>query len=420
MSQKSTDLLLAALESKRVLAIDGPNFSGRSDLLRRFCRLTSDGRMYLGPEIYFALSGLTTSVRQELELHAGGALEFCDCRELFETLNLTKLFDQHPATLSGGEQTCLCVLCTMILKPKIIAADCALEQLDSHKLKTVLSLLEGKSGPTNGTVITDNRLDEWNDGIQTVAIADLCPDPSRYPPVPPLDPSQMEHLGPVSAPMIEFRNVTASYRKGSAVLSGVSMTLQPGRVYTLRGQNGAGKSTLAKILCGVLRPAEGQILVDNVPSELWQNPGRVAGYHLQNPDVGLFEATVSAELGYKPGSASAPAVAAIRNAFGLEKFAGSNPLALPFPVRKRVSLAATIARLPPWIILDEPTLGADAATIDALARIVRVLAAKQHGVIVISHSVELLEMLPGHELKIEEGRVSQSCDFEEALPRHEV
>ena len=69
---KSTELLLAALDSCRILAIDGPNFSGRSSLLRRFCRINSDGRMYLGPEVYFALSGLTTSVRQELELHAGG------------------------------------------------------------------------------------------------------------------------------------------------------------------------------------------------------------------------------------------------------------------------------------------------------------------------------------------------------------
>ena len=147
MSRKSSELLLAALDSRRILAIDGPNFSGRSDLLRRFCRVNADGRMYLGPEVYFALSGLTTSVRQELELHAGGPLESSDCLQSAETLNLTKLFDQHPATLSGGEQTCLAILCAMILKPKILAADCALEQLDSHKLGISLNLLKGASGP---------------------------------------------------------------------------------------------------------------------------------------------------------------------------------------------------------------------------------------------------------------------------------
>ncbi|MGD0463423.1 MAG: ATP-binding cassette domain-containing protein [Tepidisphaeraceae bacterium] len=408
MSRKSTELLLAALKGKRILAISGPNFSGRSDLLRGLCRLVSDGRIYLGPEVYFALSGLTTSVRQELELHAGGALESCDCLESAEQLNLTRLFEHHPATLSGGEQTCLAVLCAIILKPKILAVDCALEQLDSHKLETSLDLLHGTTGPMSGAVITDNRLDEWTRAIPIVALADLSPDPRRHPPIPPLDPSQIDHLDPVSAPVIELQNVTAGYGRGSDVLRGVSLTLQPARVYTLQGPNGSGKSTLAKVLSGVLRPVAGQILVNNVASNLSKTPGRIAGYHLQNPDVGLFEASVRAELGCKTGSITAFAATAIRDAFGLQGFAASNPLALPFPVRKRVSLAATIARLPPWIILDEPTLGADAATIVALAHIIQGLSRKQHGVIVISHSRKLLEVLRGNELKIEDGQVRES------------
>jgi energy-coupling factor transport system ATP-binding protein len=405
MSRKSSELLLAALDSKRILAIDGPNFSGRSDLLRRFCRVNSDGRMYLGPEVYFALSGLTTTVRQEIELHAGGDLQSCGYSEAVEKLKLRKLLEQHPATLSGGEQTCLAIVCAMILRPKILAADCALEQLDSQKLTISLDLLKGASGPIGGAVITDNRLDEWNSAVPTIAIADLSPDPSRHPAVSPLDPPQIDRLDPVFAPEIELRNITAGYSKGSEVLTDVSLHLIPGRVYTLQGPNGSGKSTLAKILSGVLRPIAGQILLNNVAANLWKTPGRVAGYHLQNPDVGLFEASVSAELGFKAGSISASAVIAVRDAFGLKSFAASNPLALPFPVRKRVSLAATIARRPPWIILDEPTLGADAATIVALARIIQSLSMKQHGVIVISHSRKLLEMLRGNELKIENGQV---------------
>jgi energy-coupling factor transporter ATP-binding protein EcfA2 len=405
MSRKSTELLLAALEGKRILAIDGPNFSGRSDLLRRFCRVISDGRLYLGPEVYFALSGLTTSVRQELELHAGGTLESSDCLESAEKLELTKLFEQHPATLSGGEQTCLAVLCAIILKPKILAVDCALEQLDSHKLQTSLNLLQGPAGPTGGAVVTDNRLDEWDVAIPTVAIAELSPDPFGHPAIPPLDPSKVDCLDPVRAPVIELRNVTAAYRRGWEVLRGVSLTLQPGRVYTLQGPNGSGKSTLAKVLSGVLRPTAGQIFVNDAESNLSKTPGRIAGYHLQNPDVGLFEASVRAELGFKSDSMSASAVTAVRDAFGLQDFAASNPLALPFPVRKRVSLAATIARLPPWIVLDEPTLGADAATVVALAQIIQSLSRKRHGVIVISHSRKLLEMLRGNELKIENGQV---------------
>ena len=407
MSKKSTELLLAAIDSRRILAIDGPNFSGRSDLLRRFCRVTSDGRMYLGPEVYFALSGLTTTVRQELELHAGGPLDAANCLSSAQILDLVKLLDQHPARLSGGEQTCLAVLCSMILKPKIFAADCALEQLDGHKLQLILDLLQGPAGPEIASVITDNRLDEWNTPVQTIPIADLSPDPSRHAPIAPLDPPQIERLPAVSAPTIELRNISAGYAKKSDVLTNVSLTLTPGRVYTLVGPNGSGKSTLAKILCGVLRPTAGQILVNGAPTTLTKTPGKIAGYHLQNPDVGLFESTVAAELGLKNSDADTPGNA-VRDAFGLQDFSTVNPLALPFPIRKRVSLAATIARLPPWFILDEPSLGADGPTIAALAQIIQSLAAKQHGVIVISHSRKLLELLQGNELRIKNATVART------------
>ena len=405
MSRKSSELLLAAIGDQRLLAIDGPNFSGRSDLLRRFCRVNSDGRMYLGPEVYFALSGLTTTVRQELELHAGAPLESCDCLASAEKLKLIKLLDQHPATLSGGEQTCLAILCALILKPNILAADCALEQLDTQKLATSLDLLKSSAGPVQGAVVTDNRLDEWSCAPPTIDIAALEPDPSRFPAILPLDPSRIDQLDAVTAPTIDLQDLTAGYAKDSNVLAGVTLNLEPGRVYTLQGPNGSGKSTLAKVLSGVLRPAAGQILIDKMVSNLWKTPGLTAGYHLQNPDVGLFEATVAAELGLKNGSKTSSGISAIRDAFGLQPFSAKNPLSLPFPVRKRVSLAATIARRPPWIILDEPTLGADAATIIALARIVEALSKKGHGLIVISHSMKLLQVLGGNQLKIEGGQV---------------
>jgi ABC-type multidrug transport system ATPase subunit len=85
--------------------------------------------------------------------------------------------------------------------------------------------------------------------------------------------------------------------------------------------------------------------------------------------------------------------------------ATSNPLSLPFPVRKRVSLAATIAGAQPWLFLDEPTLGSDAAAIAALARMIQILASKGHGVIVVSHSQTFRRLLGGIELTMEAGSI---------------
>jgi energy-coupling factor transport system ATP-binding protein len=400
MSANPADQLLSALNGHRILTITGPNFSGRTSLLRRFCHNQRDHfRMYLGPEIYFALSGLTTTVRQELELHAGQPLESIPHFQSIECLKLNALLDHHPANLSGGEQTALAILCAIILKPTILVADCALEQLDAEKLAHCLDLLKADTGPEQGTIITDNRLDEWAYPAHSIPITDFPAPSKKLPPVPALDPAKLDSLQPITAPTIELQNISAGYRDAPNVLENVSLTLNPQNIYSLQGPNGSGKSTFAKILCGVLRPNLGQILFNSKFATPWKTPGITAGYHLQNPDVGLFESTVTAELGRTPDAN------VVLNAFGLAPFAEQNPLALPFPIRKRISLAATISRRPPWIILDEPTLGFDAATIALLAKIIQGLAAKGHGLLIITHSQKLLDVLEASPLVLSEGRV---------------
>ncbi|MGA2584122.1 MAG: ATP-binding cassette domain-containing protein [Tepidisphaeraceae bacterium] len=404
MTQPSPNPLLEALDGRRILAIDGPNFSGRTDLLRRFCRAAADGRVYLGPEVYFALSGLTTSMRQEIELHAGTSVENSRAAGAIEALDIASLLDHHPAKLSGGEQACLTVACGMALKPAHLAIDCALEQLDHHRLQTTLQILQGTDGPSQCAIVTDNRLNEWPAGLAPVDIATLRRSNPRPPPTPPINPDSIVNADSVKAPAIEIRNLSAGYKGRENVLHDLSLALAPGKIYTLQGANGAGKSTFAKILCGVLRPTTGDILFDGNTARPWKTPGKTVAYHLQNPDVGLFESTVAQEMNDARNPARAKVV---MEAFGLSAIAQRNPLSLPFPIRKRVSLAAVIACPAPWFFLDEPTLGCDASTIAALADLIQKLAEKGHGVIVVSHSEKFVRLLQGIHLKMDGGRILQ-------------
>src|SRR5262245_49033699 len=91
----------------------------------------------------------------------------------------------------------------------------------------------------------------------------------------------MPHM-PLEADKLSF-----SYRAGRPVLSGVTLTLEPGAITAVVGPNGAGKSTLLRLLLGLLRPTAGRVLLDGAPIQ--QIPARqrarALAYVPQRPSV---------------------------------------------------------------------------------------------------------------------------------------
>ena len=63
---------------------------------------------------------------------------------------------------------------------------------------------------------------------------------------------------------VELRGVTKRFGNFTAN-DGISLTVEPGQIHCLLGENGAGKSTLMNVLFGLLRPDEGEILIDGKP-----------------------------------------------------------------------------------------------------------------------------------------------------------
>ncbi|HEU4916863.1 MAG TPA: ABC transporter ATP-binding protein [Acidimicrobiia bacterium] len=62
--------------------------------------------------------------------------------------------------------------------------------------------------------------------------------------------------------LLELQEVTSGYAFGPDILQSVSLTVDEGRAYCIIGPNGAGKSTVLKTVAGLLRPREGQVLLD--------------------------------------------------------------------------------------------------------------------------------------------------------------
>lgn len=403
----------------KIMALVGPNFSGRTRFLRTLSGLKHSGAeegashfdfsggAYVGPEAHTSMSGLTQTVEEELTLHVGGKVENSSVFALVDALRLKALASRNPVTLSGGEQACVALSCALAMNPKIMAIDCAFEQLDRGLRSEFLAWLSAHGSNCPASIIADNRFDELGleeqkafSSIESIngqleagvndtldrSFASISSDGFKY---------QLS-----SSPFdLDVDQISFSYDSSHDVLHDVCMRLSPGNLYVLEGANGSGKSTLARLICGVLKKSAGQFYRNGKAYHPWDMPGRHVAYHFQNPDVQLFATTVLEEVttgacahDFRPADARRYARHLLEH-FGLIGLADHHPLDLPFVLRKRVAMAATLASGCPWVILDEPTLGQDQKSCNGIRQMIEEAQASGVGFIIISHSISFRECL---------------------------
>src|SRR5215470_12452737 len=130
--------------------IAGKNFSGRSELLRTRVKHGQSASFFVGPYAEAALSGLTTSVIDEIAIYASSDPLL---REIFSPLDLAAYGGRKPQTLSGGEQVLLALHCFSRSAFASLAIDSALEQLDNAHRAAAFAFLD----QAGEIIIIDNR-----------------------------------------------------------------------------------------------------------------------------------------------------------------------------------------------------------------------------------------------------------------------
>lgn len=212
--------------------------------------------------------------------------------------------------------------------------------------------------------------------------------------------------------MIALSHVVYSYPKGGFVFSCDEAEFPAGEVTLLTGPNGSGKTTLCRLLCGVLRPDKGYLLIDGEDATAWPlgRIGAHVGYLLQEPSRQLFRPTVFEELtfvpellGRDPQETAAKAEALLAE-FGLTRLKARSTLTLSRGEKQRLALAALLMGGAGFFILDEPTTGLDTDNRRILYDKIEELRERGAGFAVASHDRELLSQWP-RRLRLREGRV---------------
>lgn len=197
---------------------------------------------------------------------------------------------------------------------------------------------------------------------------------------------------------IELKNVSFSYPNGTLANECLDIVIHDGERVAIVGQNGAGKTTAVKLMNGLNRPTQGDVIVNgvNTKDRTTAQVSSAVGYVFQNPDDQIFKTTVQDEVEFWARYNHLPEEEITRRAqsavelCGIERYFHSNPYEIPYSTKKFVSIASVLIAQTPYLILDEPTAGQDLAGVECLVRIMDALEREGRSVVTITHDMEFV------------------------------
>ena len=176
--------------------------------------------------------------------------------------------------------------------------------------------------------------------------------------------------------LVRLTRVSKSFGAGGgAVLSDVSLTIEPGQKVSLVGVSGSGKSTLLALIAGLLRPDSGTVALDGVPlaglsdTAMARMRARRIGIALQSDNlIPFLSAQENVELaqGFGAGKPSAKLARALLDRMGVAHRAAHLPRQMSGGEAQRVSLAVALANAPALLLADEMVAQLDHDTAEAV------------------------------------------------------
>lgn len=226
---------------------------------------------------------------------------------------------------------------------------------------------------------------------------------------------------------LEVKDLKKSFKKRT-VVNGVSLSVSKGEIVGLLGPNGAGKSTSFYMIVGLLKPENGQILLDDeditrMPMHKRCRAG--IGYLPQEASVfrkmTVYDNIMSAlEFTFNDEKIRKERAQILIDEFHLNRVVKSYGYALSGGERRRVEIARCLATEPDFILLDEPFAGIDPISVADIQDMVHSLKDRGIGVLITDHNVRDTLKITDRGYIITEGRVLTQGSPEEILANKDV
>jgi len=210
-------------------------------------------------------------------------------------------------------------------------------------------------------------------------------------------------------PILDVRNLNKTYAGGFEALKDVSLEIARGEIFGLLGPNGAGKTTLINIVCGIVNPTSGTVLVggNDIVTDFRATRAMI-GLVPQELPVETFETvwnTVSFSRGLFGKSPNPAHIEKVLRSLSLWDKKDTPIMGLSGGMKRRVLIAKALAHDPELLFLDEPTAGVDVELRQAMWNVVRELRESGVTVILTTHYIEEAEQMADRVGVINHGEV---------------
>jgi energy-coupling factor transport system ATP-binding protein len=270
-----------------------------------------------------------------------------------------RLRGRRLGTLSAGERQRVVLAALLAAGQPVLILDEPLAYLDRSGTRSLLATL-AELGRQGRTVLV---LEHRRDLVRRLAARELFLDHGRLADAPPATEAFSGLIGgPLGQTRLAWQRLTLAWdRRQPALLTEVSASVRAGESLVLVGDNGSGKTTLMRAALGLVRPRAGSVMTcgHHAATTPTRQLAAEAALVLQSPDHQLQLPTVAEEVGGQLDELSR---------LGLAGLAGRHPQSLSLGQKRRLTLAAALARRPKLLLLDEPTVGQDDGSLALVLR----------------------------------------------------
>lgn len=196
---------------------------------------------------------------------------------------------------------------------------------------------------------------------------------------------------------------------GVPIINSISMKLVSGNVYGFQGINGSGKTMLMRLICGLIYPTKGEIIIDGKRLGKEITFPQSVGLLLENP------AFLDSYTGYE----NLEMLASIKNIITREEIheaitsVGLDPLdkrkykKFSLGMKQRLGIAAAIMEKPDILILDEPTNSLDSSGVSLVKTIIAKERERGASIILACHDLPVLQDVSDEIFLLEQGKITE-------------